>query len=115
MLDTVMTFVRPGAGAMSVFAIVSSQDPTLAYVSGFVLAGGATLPVHLGKGSLRLGSHLATAGTGSPVLSFTEDIGSAGAITLSALIPMLALLFGAGSLVFCAWLFLKIRKRRRKT
>ena len=97
-LDSVMTFIRPGAGALSVFAVMSSQDPLLAYVAGFVLAGGATLPVHLGKGILRLGSHVTTAGFGSPALSLAEDAGAAGAITLSVLLPILALIFGLASL-----------------
>lgn len=113
-LDTVMTFVRPAAGAVSVFAVVGSQDPTLGYVSGLVLAGGATLPVHLGKGFLRLGSHATTGGAGSPALSVFEDATSAGAITLSALMPLFACLFGIASLVFVVWAVKKIRKVRKK-
>ncbi len=115
LLDTVMTFVRPGAGAVSVFAVLSSQDPTLGYVAGFVLAAGATIPVHLGKGLLRLGSHAATAGVGSPVLSMAEDAGSAGAIILSILVPILALFFGLVSLILIARLVAKIRRRRAAT
>lgn len=111
-LDTVMTFIRPGAGALSVFAVVSSQDPLLAYISGFVLAGGATLPVHLGKGTIRLGSHLATAGFGTPVISAAEDAASVGAVTLSIVLPLLAVLFGLFSLALVFWLFAKVRQRR---
>jgi len=114
-LDSVMTFVRPGAGAVSVLAVVSSQDPTLAYVSAVVLAGGASLPVHLGKGTLRLGSHATTAGAGSPVLSLVEDASSTGAITLSVLVPVLAVLFGLVSLFFVGFVIHRIRKRRRRT
>ena len=114
-LDSVMTFIRPGAGALSVFAVVSSQDPLLAYVSGFVLAGGATLPVHLGKGFIRLGSHLTTAGAGSPALSLAEDAGAAGAITLSVLLPILALVFGLASLAVVVWLIVLVRRRRAAT
>ncbi|MCA9776507.1 MAG: DUF4126 domain-containing protein, partial [Candidatus Eremiobacteraeota bacterium] len=113
--DSVMTFIRPGAGALSVFAVVSSQDPLLAYVSGFVLAGGATLPVHLGKGFIRLGSHLTTAGAGSPALSLAEDAGAAGAITLSVLLPILALVFGLASLAVVVWLIVLVRRRRAAT
>lgn len=111
-LDTVMTFVRPGAGAVSVFAVMTSQDPTLAYVSGFVLAGAATLPVHLGKGLLRLGSHATTAGIGSPFISAAEDTASIGAIILSVLIPLMAAVFGVLSLLFVIWVVVKARRRR---
>jgi len=114
-LDSVMTFIRPGAGAVSVFAVMSSQDPLLAYVAGFVLAGGATLPVHLGKGILRLGSHVTTAGFGSPALSLAEDAGAAGAITLSVLLPILALIFGLASLAVVVWLIVLVRRRRAAT
>ncbi len=114
-LDSVMTFIRPGAGAVSVFAVMSSQDPLLAYVAGFVLAGGATLPVHLGKGILRLGSHVTTAGFGSPALSLAEDAGAAGAITLSVLLPILALIFGLASLAVVIWLIVLVRRRRAAT
>ena len=38
-LDSGMTFIRPAAGAVSVFAVMSSQDPLLGYIAGFVLAG----------------------------------------------------------------------------
>jgi hypothetical protein len=114
-LDSVMTFVRPGAGAVSAFAILSSQDPVLAYVGGIVLAGGATLPVALGKSTLRLGSHLTTAGAGSPVLSVAEDATSVGAITLSVLVPILAVVFGVVSLLFVFWIALRVRKKRSAT
>jgi Domain of unknown function (DUF4126) len=114
-LDAFMTFVRPGAGAVSVFAILSSQDPTLAYVAGFVLAGGATLPIHFGKGLLRLGSHATTAGFGSPVLSVAEDTASAGAIALSVLIPLFALIFGLLSMFLIGRIVIKIRRRRAAT
>ena len=111
-LDSVMTFVRPGAGAVSVFAVMSSQDPLLGYIAGFVLAGGATLPIHLGKGTLRLGSHLATAGFGSPVISAAEDAASVGAVTLSVILPILAVFFGFLSLAAVVWVFVMVRRRR---
>ena len=97
------------------FAIMTSQDPVFGYVAGFVLAGGATLPVHLGKGFLRLGSHATTAGFGSPALSVAEDATSVGAITLSIFLPVLAVAFGAVSLLFVFWLINKLRRRAKAT
>ena len=114
-LDSGMTFIRPAAGAVSVFAVMSSQDPLLGYIAGFVLAGGATLPIHLGKGSLRIGSHLTTAGFGSPAISAAEDAASAGAITLSVILPILAVLFGVLSLAVVGWIIVMVRRRRRTT
>ena len=111
-LDAGMTVVRPAAGAMASMAVISSQDPTLAYVSGLVLAGGATLPVHLGKSALRMGSHFTTAGVGSPALSTAEDVASAGAVTLSVVVPMLAGMFGLASLALVGWFL--VRRRRKK-
>ncbi len=110
-LDAAMTFVRPGAGALSVIAVLSPQDPVLAYVSGLVFATGATLPIHLGKSALRLGSHATTAGAGSPVLSAAEDVSSGVAVVLAVLIPVCAVVIGATSLVFVIWVW---RKRKRK-
>lgn len=114
LLDSVMTFLRPGAGALSVFAVLSSQDPTLAYVAGFVLAAGASLPVHLGKGFLRLGSHAVSGGTAGPALSATEDVAAVGAVTLSTVAPALAILFGGCSLLFALWLLRKLRRERSR-
>ena len=114
-MDTLMTFIRPGVGAVSVFAVMTSQEPVLAYVAGFALAGAATLPVHFGKGLLRLGSHATTAGVGSPVLSVAEDTASVGAITLSVLVPVLAAVFGVLSLLLVAWVAVKARRRPATT
>lgn len=110
-LDAVMTFVRPGAGALSVIAILSPQDPVVAYVSGLIFATGATLPVHLGKSMLRLGSHATTAGAGSPVLSAAEDLSSGAAVVLAVLIPISAIVIGLCCLLFVLWIW---RRRKRK-
>lgn len=114
-LDSFMTFVRPGAGALSVFAVVTSQDPLLGYVAGLALAGGATLPIHLGKGTLRLGSHVFSAGAGSPLLSTAEDATSVGVIFLSIFIPILAVVFGLFSIAFIIWIIKRTGKKRLAT
>ncbi len=109
-LDGLMTFVRPTAGGVSVFAVLSSNEPIFAYVAGIVLAGGATLPIHLGKSMLRLGSHATTGGAGSPALSVAEDISSGAAVTLALLIPVCAVVFGIAALALVVWIW----RRRRK-
>lgn len=110
-LDGLMTVVRPAAGGVSVFAVLSSSEPIFAYVAGIALAGGATLPIHLGKSMLRLGSHATTGGTASPVLSVAEDVSSGVAVTLSLLVPIFAVLFGLIALALVVWIW----HRRRKT
>ena len=111
-LDGLMTFVRPVAGAVSVLAVLSPQDPVVAYVVSVVFAGGATLPIHLGKSMLRLGSHATTAGAASPLLSVFEDISAGAAILLAVLVPICALLLAALAVVMAVWFWRRLRKRR---
>lgn len=109
-LDSLMTFVRPATGGVSVFAILSSNEPIFGYVAGIVLAGGATLPIHLGKSMLRLGSHATTGGAGSPVLSVAEDVSSGLAVALALLVPFCAIALGFAALALVVWIW----RRRRK-
>ena len=112
-LDVVMTFIRPATGALSVIAVLSSVNPVFAYTSGLVLAAGTTLPIHLAKTGVRLGSHAATAGTASPVVSTSEDIAVVTGITISAFLPVLAIVFGLASL-FAVALAIRILLNRRR-
>jgi hypothetical protein len=113
-LDGLMTFIRPAAGALSVLAVLSPQDPVVAYVASVVFAGGATLPIHLGKSMLRLGSHATTAGAASPLLSIFEDLSAGGAIVLAVLVPVCALLLAALALLMAIWFWRRLRKRRKQ-
>jgi hypothetical protein len=109
-LDSVMTFVRPAAGGLSVLAVLSPQDPMLAYVGSVVFAAGATLPIHLGKSMLRLGSHATTGGAGSPALSLAEDVSAAGAIVLAAVSALAALILGTLAILMAAWFWGRLKK-----
>lgn len=111
-LDSLMTFVRPAAGGLSVFAVMSPNDPIAAYVVGIVLATGATLPIHLGKSMLRLGSHVTTGGAGSPALSIAEDVSSGVAVILALLVPFFAVVFGLMALVLVVWIWRRRRKNK---
>ena len=75
-------------------------------LGGGVLAGA----VHLGRAGLRPVSTAATGGTGNPVVSFLEDIGSAVLTAAAFLLPILACLAVLGLLV--AALLLWRRGRR---
>lgn len=111
-LDTMMTFVRPGAGGLGVIAVLSPHSPLVAYVAGIVLAGGATLPIHLGKMTLRLGSHATTGGIGSPALSCVEDVAAGGTVTLALIVPVLAVVFGTLGVILVGWFLWRRRNRR---
>lgn len=112
-LDSLMTVIRPAAGGLSVLAVLSPQDPAVAYVAGIVLAGTTTLPIHLGKSFLRLGGNLMTGGAAAPALSAAEDLSSGGAVVLAALLPVLAVLFSLVALALSAWLWRRLRLRWR--
>lgn len=112
-LDSLMTFVRPGAGGLGVIAVLSAHNPLMAYVAGIVLAGGATLPIHLGKTALRLGSHMTTGGFGSPALSCAEDVAAGGTVTLAALLPVFAVIFGTAGAVLVIWFVMRRRKKNQ--
>ena len=110
-LDSLMTFIRPAAGGLSVFAVMSPNEPVAAYVVGIALATGATLPIHLGKSMLRLGSHVTTGGAGSPALSIAEDVSSGLAVVLALLVPFFAVVFGIMALGLVIWIW----RRRKKS
>lgn len=113
-LDSLMTLIRPAAGGISVLAVLSPQDPVVAYVVGIVFATGATLPIHLGKSMLRLGSHATTAGAGSPLLSIAEDISAGSAVVLAILIPFCAIVLGVTSLILVVWVWRRLAKRKSR-
>lgn len=108
-LDSLMTFLRPLAGGVSVVAVLSPTDPTFAYVSALVLAGATTLPIHLGKSLLRLGSNAVSGGTAAPALSALEDLSAGAAVVLAALLPVFAVLFA----ILGVWLSLRLWRRWR--
>jgi hypothetical protein len=111
-LDALMTVVRPAAGCVSVLAILSPQDPVVAYVSGIVLAGGTTLPIHLGKSLLRVGANVLTGGAAAPVLSAVEDVSATGSVVLAVAVPICAVLLGLGGLALTVWVWRRIRRRK---
>lgn len=111
-LDVLMTFVRPAAGCVSVLAVLSPQDPVVAYVAGIALAGGATLPIHLGKSLLRMGSNAVTGGLSAPALSAAEDLSAGMAVVLAIVLPICAVILGAGSLAVTVWIWRRLRRKR---
>lgn len=111
-LDALMTLVRPIAGGVSVLAILSPQDPVVAYVSGIVLAGGTTLPIHLGKSLLRVGANTVTGGAAAPVLSAVEDVSATGSVVLAIAVPVCAVLLGLLALALTVWIWRRLKRRK---
>lgn len=111
-LDVLMTFVRPAAGCVSVLAVLSPQDPVVAYVVGIALAGGATLPIHLGKSLLRVGTNAVTGGVSAPALSAAEDLSAGLAVVLAVIVPVCAVLLGIASLLVALWFWRRLKRKR---
>ena len=115
-VDQVFTFIRPAAGATSVLAVLSPDNPVVAYTAAVMVAGSTTLPVHLAKTSGRLTANLATAGFAAPVASVAEDATATFGSFLAIFLPVVAFILVA----ICGLLFWKfvgsVRKlfRRRK-
>ncbi len=114
-VDTLMTFLRPVAGSVSVVAVLSPQDPVVAYVAGIVLAGSTTLPIHLGKSLLRFGTNAVTGGASAPVLSAVEDVSAASSVVLAILVPALAVVFALSALFLIYRIWRRRRLRKAKT
>ncbi|HXE73918.1 MAG TPA: DUF4126 domain-containing protein [Candidatus Nitrosotenuis sp.] len=104
-LDTLAVFLRPGAGALSVLAVLDTSHPLVAYTAAVILGTALTLPVHALRSATRVVSTTTTAGLANPALSLAEDVLAAGATLLALVLPVLAFallalcLWGLGSLV----------------
>ena len=72
--DLIQTFIRPTAGAIlfaSTTQVVTNMNPVVAVILGLLVAGS----VHVAKSALiRPAVTATTAGVGTPVVSFMEDI-----------------------------------------
>ncbi|MGE0491246.1 MAG: DUF4126 domain-containing protein [Vulcanimicrobiota bacterium] len=111
-LDTVYTAVRPTAGAVAVLAVISHDNPLVAYVAAVCLAGGATLPIHLLKTGTRVAANTATAGVAAPVKSTCEDVAALGLGVTALVAPVVAFVAAlAGGLI--AFLLLRRWRARR--
>ncbi|HEX6968407.1 MAG TPA: DUF4126 domain-containing protein [Micromonosporaceae bacterium] len=116
--DVVQTVVRPtsgglvfgaGAGTQSVTASdpgrLFASDEWIPVVIGMLIA----LGVHVLKALIRPLVNTATAGIATPLISATEDAASVIMSMVALLLPVLVLLFLAGSILATGWL---VRRRR---
>ncbi len=98
------TVVHPVAGAL-VFAgstsVASDLPPVVGLLAGALVSGS----LHAGRATVRPVSTATTAGTGNPLLSLGEDVGSAILTALAVLAPVLAVvvLLGLVYALLRAW------------
>lgn len=109
--DVIQTFIRPTAGAIAFAAsanMITDVSPVLSLVLGLFISGG----VHTAKAAvLRPAVSATTAGAGTPVVSFLEDVA---ATFLSIVAILLPLLIAIVLFFFLFWLFVRIYRRANR-
>jgi hypothetical protein len=103
-LHAIGTVVAPISGAV-MFAGQTGVDTDVPTLVAALLGGVTAESVHAGRAAIRPLSTATTAGTGNPVLSLLEDVGSVFLVLVAFVLPVLAFLLVVGLLVaiFLAW------------
>ena len=101
-LSAIGTVSRPVAGALAAGAVFNHADPAIAILAGLIIGAPTALAMHTAQTSARLVSSATTGGLANPIVSITEDIGSAGLSAASLIMPILAPILVA-ILLFWAW------------
>ena len=118
--DAIQTFIRPSMGGL-IFAATSAaasldsstwmtQHPWVGVVMGVVTSA----LVHGGKTVARPVINAGTLGFGAPVVSTVEDGASAGLSIASLFFPLLALLLLVLLAALLIWLWITVRRWRRR-
>jgi hypothetical protein len=95
--DTIQTFIRPSMGGL-IFAATTAaaqldnstwmkDNPWVSVVLGVLISG----LVHAGKMAARPVINMGTVGTGAPVVSTVEDVGSLGLSLIALIAPVLVI------------------------
>ena len=117
--DTIQTFLRPSMGGL-IFAATTAaaeldnsawmkENPWVSVVLGVVISG----LVHTGKMAARPVINIGTVGTGAPVVSTVEDVGSLGLSLIALIAPVLVILALALLAWLLIWMWLRVRRWRR--
>jgi len=117
--DTIQTFIRPSMGGL-IFAATTAaaqldnstwmkENPWVSVVLGVLISG----LVHAGKMAARPAINLGTVGTGAPVVSTLEDVGSLGLSLIALIAPVLVILCLALLAWLLIWMWLRVRRWRR--
>jgi Domain of unknown function (DUF4126) len=117
--DTIQTFIRPSMGGL-IFAATTAaaeldnstwmkENPWVSVVLGVLISG----LVHTGKMAARPVINVGTVGTGAPVVSTVEDVGSLGLSLIALIAPVLVILALALLAWLLIWMWLRVRRWRR--
>jgi len=117
--DTIQTFIRPSMGGL-IFAATTAaaqldnstwmkENPWVSVVLGVLISG----LVHAGKMAARPVINIGTVGTGAPVVSTVEDVGSLGLSLIALIAPVLVILCLALLAWLLIWMWLRVRRWRR--
>jgi hypothetical protein len=117
--DTIQTFIRPSMGGL-IFAATTAaaeldnstwmkENPWVSVVLGVVISG----LVHTGKMAARPVINVGTVGTGAPVVSTVEDVGSLSLSLIALIAPLLVIVALALLAWLLIWMWLKVRRWRR--
>lgn len=110
--DSIQTLIRPAAGGLLAVAASGGADvpPAVLVVAGVLLAGS----VHAAKATARPAVNASTAGTGAPVASAVEDVGSVVMSVLAFVAPVLTVLVALVIIGAAVWVAMSIRRRLRR-
>jgi hypothetical protein len=117
--DTIQTFIRPSMGGL-IFAATTAaaqldnstwmkDNPWVSVVLGVLISG----LVHAGKMAARPVINMGTVGTGAPVVSTVEDVGSLGLSLIALIAPVLVIVCLALLAWVLIWMGLRVRRWRR--
>jgi hypothetical protein len=117
--DTIQTFIRPSMGGL-IFAATTAaaqldnstwmkENPWVSVVLGVLISG----LVHAGKMAARPVINMGTVGTGAPVVSTVEDVGSLGLSLIALIAPVLVIVCLALLAWVLIWMWLRVRRWRR--
>jgi hypothetical protein len=117
--DTIQTFIRPSMGGL-IFAATTAaaqldnstwmkENPWVSVVLGVLISG----LVHAGKMAARPVINVGTVGTGAPVVSTVEDVGSLGLSLIALIAPVLVIVCLALLAWVLIWMWLRVRRWRR--
>lgn len=117
--DTIQTFIRPSMGGLIFAASTAAsefdnsawmeENAWASVVLGVIISG----LVHTGKMAARPVINMGTAGTGAPVVSTVEDVGSLGLTAIALIAPVLVIVALALLAWLLIWMWLRVRRWRR--
>jgi hypothetical protein len=113
LLHAVGTIVHPAAGAI-VFAGPTEVPTDVPSIVLFALGASVAGSLHATRATVRPVSTTMTAGAGNPVLSFAEDVASAGLSVLAVFAPILGAICLLAVVVLAVLWWRRVRNSRRR-